>query len=98
MNIEQYCLLKIIEEAAEIQKVAAKMMQFGAESTDPNVHDSLTNIEELRLEANDLYGSLQALQTLVGHRINIRQDLIDAKVQKIMKYLSISKNLGKVHE
>lgn len=96
MNIDQYCFLKIAEECNEIAVECSKIMQFGPRSfnnLDPN---HIENIHRLRNELNDLMGVLEFTQEQCGFEYIPNREQIDAKKAKLLKYMSISRELGHV--
>jgi NTP pyrophosphatase (non-canonical NTP hydrolase) len=52
MNIEQYLLIKLMEEAAEVQQACAKALRFGLRSTNNGTKPS--NLESLQSEFKDM--------------------------------------------
>ncbi|AWD90461.1 nucleoside triphosphate pyrophosphohydrolase [Erwinia phage Cronus] len=96
MNIDQYCMLKIMEECNEIAVECSKIMQFGTRSFSPLDPAKTTNIERLRGELNDLLGALEFAEEQVGFKFVPNREQIDAKKAKLLKYAGISEELGHV--
>lgn len=106
MNLNQFLLLKLSEECAEVSQRALKQAQFGAEesqATNPfnqrEITDEmkLTNAQRLELEINDLYSIVHFLAML--NEVSDDTDFFDhfeAKKKKIRKYLTYSIELNKV--
>lgn len=94
MNLEQYLLIKLAEEASEIAQIALKCSQFGLDEVYPEA--GVPNHERLSGELNDLLGVLHMLNTEGGLGFEPCNGAVAKKVEKIKKYLSYSKELGKV--
>ena len=99
MDKRQYYLQKIAEEALEVATAAMKCIQFGNDSRDPNDPDSLSNIDHLVYEINDLNGSF-----LCAYAEDILRELPNfnheayVKANKIDKYYDLCVKLGTVKE
>lgn len=59
LSLEQFYLLKLMEECSEVAQQASKQMQFGHNAT--NLYN---NARMLRLEVNDLLAVLDVLMDL----------------------------------
>ena len=100
MNLVQFYLLKIAEEAGEVAHIALKAAQFGLSETEPG-----------RLESNAqrLHGELTDLSAMVHRLGSIQSEFffdigspdhmaIVNKLNKVEKYLSYSVELGMVND
>ena len=96
MNIDQYCILKIAEECNEIAIECSKIIQFGTLSCSPLDPAKITNISRLRGELNDLLGALEFAEEQAGFSFKPNREQIDVKKSKLLKYLTISRELGYV--
>lgn len=94
MTRQEHLLVIVMEEASEVAKAAAKALRFGLQnrSTDPSMR---TNAEAIEAEMMDLRAVIGMLETakalappLEGRR------LMNAKVEKVLKYLEVSKEKG----
>lgn len=95
MNLSEFLLLKVAEEAAEIGQMAAKTIQFTPEEVNHLAPDGPDNRTRLVSELNDLMGVL---------RLAVAKGLIPAdwqsghdqasKVVKVLKYALMCKKLG----
>lgn len=92
MNKEQYLLVKLMEEAAEVQQAASKALRFGLENTDPVT--GITNVDYLVSEIGDLYVAMNALESHAGISLYITNSILDAKLKKLEKFMRISAELG----
>lgn len=94
MKIEQFLLIKLMEECAELSQRASKTIQFGWDEKEPN--QDKTNIERLQNELDDLL----VMASLVGLDINLKEDKVVKKHDKILKYLEYSMKINeiKIHE
>ena len=94
MNVEQYLLTKLAEEASEVAKMALKVQQFGMDEVVPG--QPLTNRQRLHAELNDLNAAITMLNgdCDLGY---VRDELaVSFKVSKVDKFMRYSIRLGKV--
>jgi NTP pyrophosphatase (non-canonical NTP hydrolase) len=94
MTEEQYLLLVLAEECAEIAKVASKAIRFGLE----HVHDGTTNKQKLFEEFADLIAAYTKIEKVFNHpdqelRFRLMMAAKDEKLGKMMEY---SRSLGKL--
>lgn len=100
MKKNQYLLLKLMEECAEISHIASKQIQFGKDS-DNNGKYEKTNTARLREELLDLMVIVRELQLDKQIPVWSRKDFTEAKkakIEKMQKYLNASKRLGELPE
>jgi hypothetical protein len=95
MNSDQYLLICLIEECSEISQEcmeiaqrATKVLRFGIDETQPGKY--LTNRERLLAEIANLMGTLEA----IGLTEEIDRGAVEAKKEKIRKYMKYSEELG----
>ena len=94
MTTHEHLYLKLMEECAEVQQRASKLLQFGSEESQPG--DYQTNEMRLREELNDLLTVIDMVEQR-GFMMNGPERLhqhMDEKRQKIAKYLAYSQELG----
>jgi len=94
----EHLYVKLMEECAEVQQRASKLMQFTAGEKEPG--QDKTNTERLMLEIYDLMAVI-ALMDVYGLITLAEADLkahYTAKWQKIEKYLAYSQELGTVEK
>lgn len=96
MTVDQYCLQKIAEECNEIAIECSKIMQFGTHSYSPADPQQTTNVQKLRSELNDLLGTLEFAKEQCGFEFIPNDYAIAKKKEKLLKYMSISRELGYV--
>lgn len=94
MNREQYLLVKLAEESAEVGQIALKTAQFGLRERDPA--RTLDNLQRLHAELNDLLAVVNLLNLECGLAFEADVAAMEAKSAKISKYYKYSKELGKV--
>lgn len=94
MNVEQYLLMKLAEEATEIAHIAMKAMQFGLQEIYPEI--GTTNGDRLNGELVDLHGVLEMLQEGAFIVYDPCPHAIEDKKRKVRKYLKYSRELGMV--
>lgn len=94
MNIEQFYLMKLAEECAEVAQRALKAMQYGYDEKEPN--QSFTNKERLHQELDDLIAAFEQLNEKTNFDYHTNYYRVDQKKKKVRKYLKYSQDLGKV--
>lgn len=92
MNQEQYLLVKIAEEAAEIAQIALKSAQFGLDET----YQDIDNKGRLYKELDDLMCCVLALNNTIGTNFSyqINHENIRQKSIKLNEYSHYSAKLG----
>lgn len=95
MNTTQYLLSCLIEECAEVIQRATKAQRFGLEEIQPE--QSLSNRQRLAAELADLMGTIELLKE-DGVRLPIPAAAIEAKFDKVKKYMDYSRELGVLHK
>lgn len=110
MNTSEHLLTIAAEECMEIALEAAllaqrlsKALRFGLDETQPNNHESnrtriVQNYEKLLQEGNDLRGVLALLQLAPAQdtfeRVNVDNDAVLAKQEKVKRFLLYSSQCG----
>jgi hypothetical protein len=89
MNRAEHLLSIVAEEAVEVAQRATKALRFGIDEVQPG--QDHTNWERIEHEFHDL---IAALEMAHGRPLNIRRVLIDAKKEKVEKFLAYSAALG----
>ncbi len=89
-QIERLAIL--IEECAEVQQIACKILRHGYESHNPMVDDSPNNKRMLETEMGDLLFAIEWMQGKDVDATNVRYGAIDKK-HKIQRYLHHNKAL-----
>ena len=100
MKKNQYLLLKLMEECAELSHTASKQIQFGKDS-DNNGKYEKTNATRLQEELLDLLIVVRELQLDNQIPVWSRKDFTaakKAKLEKMQKYLNASTRLGELPE
>ena len=92
MNIEQYLLTKLAEEASEISQIALKAQQFGM--SEVMAGQPLTNAERIYAELNDLVAILEMLDCNSPFRFVPSSEAIAQKKSKVLKYAKYTHELG----
>ena len=83
MNRQEHLLIKLIEECAEVQKAAAKALEFGLENKNPDTR--LSNAKEIAHELDDVMAIVQMLRP--GFTWIIDYDAIAMKKAKVERYM-----------
>src|SRR5688572_33089095 len=98
MTKKELLLVKLIEECAEVSKVATKYLRFGAESKGPKEDD--TNKDLLLQELLDIWAIWQYIteEGMVDSPEEIMDELTWERIQRIDQYLEVSKKLGTLTE
>lgn len=99
MNRLEYLLTCVMEEAAEMQQMAAKSQRFGLDSFNPYEPKQANNEFQLLKEFEELKAVMEMLQPFTGklpdgHAQRIR----DEKKERVEKFILISKELGNYHD
>lgn len=92
MDMYQFLLIKLAEEASEVAQIALKTAQFGPSELCPGL--TLTNVARIHEELNDLLGIVSMLNEMASFDFEEGDHL--AKKAKVMKYLQYSVDLGQV--
>jgi hypothetical protein len=90
MNRQEHLLVILAEECNEVAQQAAKALRFGI---DEQRDLPTSNRERLLHEYNDLMAVVEMLQD-EGIYLRAQGTLIEAKKEKVEKYLKYSKELG----
>lgn len=94
MEVKDYLLACISEEAGEITQAVGKAHRFGLLDKNPN--SDMTNWVELRKEIHDLIGAYEMLCDEFDRVETIDRELVDAKKVKIEHYMNYSAGLGRL--
>ncbi len=86
MNETQYLLICVTEEGCEVGERACKANRFGFADIEPGYHED--NRRRLEREIADLMGTARMLG------LEIREEDIVAKIEKLKKYMDYSRQLG----
>lgn len=97
-NLDEYLLICLAEECAEIQQRVTKALRFGLFEFEPG--QPYNNIQRLRDEINDLYGVLELTNEHDSDLIlaKIDRKAVDAKKDKVLKYMEYSRDQGTLEE
>jgi len=107
MNKQQFLLLKLAEECAEVAQRASKQIQFGKDERQKDhaphgaIAESKSNSERLREELLDLlsiWTMLEDIREISKWTIEEAVEAHDKKKQKLQKYLDLSYSLGQLPE
>jgi NTP pyrophosphatase (non-canonical NTP hydrolase) len=94
MNVTEYLLACLAEEAGEVSKEAIKCIRFTADHVAPGY--SKSNLERLGKEYTELIAIKELLDEF-GINIQVNpEDLIRKKI-RTMHYMDISANMGTVN-
>lgn len=93
MNLEQFLLICLIEECAEVAQRATKALRFGTKEVQPGQY--LDNFQRLSDELNDL---LTVMDLMIEHdktdAIRIDQAAQNAKAIKLLRFAAYSVQQG----
>jgi hypothetical protein len=94
MDIEQFLLCKIAEEAAELAQIALKAQQFGLSE---RYNNGPSNAERMAAEYTDLVACVAMLNVhLDGVKITATMAGMDQKAERVKEYAWYSASLGKI--
>lgn len=96
MDLEQFLLGRVAEEAAEVAKAALKAQNFGLHAK--HTTDTTTNLQDLIAETNDLLGVLNALAVATGEDLSQvgNDDAIKRKIRKVLRWIEVPIRSGRV--
>lgn len=86
MNETEYLLTVVAEESSEVGQRACKAIRFGLSEIQPGQQED--NKRRLEREVADLMGTARILG------LEIREEDIIAKIEKLKKYMDYSRQLG----
>ncbi len=95
MNKQQYLLICLAEECAEVIKVVNKALRFGLENGYPGT--CRTNLVDLNNELNDVLAVVETLDK-EGVKLSINDDKLIAKQKKVYEYMEYSRNIGVIND
>ena len=107
MNKQQFLLLKLAEECAEVAQRASKQIQFGRDESQKDHAptgapvESKSNSERLKEELLDLlsiWSMLEDVNEISKWTIEEAVESHDKKKIKLQKYLDLSYSLGQLPE
>lgn len=93
MNILENLLVTLMEECAEVQKAASKILRAGPDSNINGTRPT-TNLEELFNELQDLYGTVAELAENGLDIGTYDPAMIEAKQKKLRHFIAVSRSLG----
>lgn len=96
MNLLQHYLTKLAEEGAEVSQIALKTQQFGPAEIMPG--QPLNNFERCHLELDDMQAMIEELNEKFGFGYTPNRERIEAKKEKVRKFLAYSVSLGMVSD
>ena len=92
MNNKQHLLVCLSEECAEVIHAASKCLRFSPEDKHPL--KASTNIEDLKLELNDLISVIQMLQEVFPEELTFDKSHIAFKKEKVLHYMDYARTIG----
>jgi len=92
MNNQEYNLIKVIEECAEVQEACSKILRFGMYSTNPSTQES--NLDKLRSELGDLTVAVQLLEENMGLELETSDYGLGLKLDRFLKFRELSVEIG----
>jgi len=95
MKREEHLLVILAEECSEVAKETAKALRFGLDDKEPG--QEKTNREKIAAEFNDLFAVMNMCldEGILTDSDILVIDEMEAKKQKVEKYLKYSKSVGK---
>lgn len=91
MNLSEYLLTKLGEEANEVGQRTSKAQCFGLDEKQEG--QDLTNAERLNYELNDLFATLDILHEYGIFKFRADLDAQARKKKKILKYMIYSRDV-----
>ena len=96
LSEEQYYLLKLSEEAAEVSQMVSKTIQFGLDEVFAPIGQ--TNQERLQNEINDFLAVIEVLNEKFGFSFSADAQKISAKKEKMHAYFLYSQECQQSHQ
>jgi len=94
MTKEEFLLVNLIEECAEIQHAASKAIRFGSN----NEYFGVTNMQKLDEEFNDLLAIIELLKEAKGMKGLHDTERIDYHKRKVIRNMKLLIEEGRVSE
>lgn len=96
MKLEEYVLIKLMEECAEVQHICSKILRFGRDNYHPSDDNKTSNADLLN---SDLYDLINAVQRVIHIVPGVRMPygvVITALpgILTDLKYEDVSRELG----
>lgn len=95
MQIKDYLLVSIGEEAGEVQQAVGKALRFGLLDVNPKLPNAATNWVQLRTEIHDIIAVYEMLCNEFDRVETLERDLIEAKKTKVLKWMQYADSLGR---
>jgi superfamily II helicase len=92
MNRTEHLLACLAEECTEVGQRALKAQRFGVSEIQPG--QTLDNFERMFMEFTDLCAVMEMLQKEIGVRRLVRMPEVDAKKEKVEKYMLYAESQG----
>jgi hypothetical protein len=96
MNVHEHFIVVLMEELAEMQQAAAKILRFSAKHQFES-YDG-TNQENLESELVDVLAALNILQALIGLKINLSKEALDKAIERKFNMFKKSIELGTIFD
>lgn len=96
MNLEQYLLVCIMEEASEVAKAASKMLRFGVHDTHST--QQVSNFENFNAEYNDMLASIELATILCNVNVAYNPEAVARKKNRILHFMQDSVARGAVDQ
>jgi hypothetical protein len=96
MTRDEHLLVKLLEEAAEVQQRVTKALNFGIDEVQPE--QEMTNEQRIVEELNDFIAVVEMLQEAHVLKTALSKAAQTAKKRKVEHYLEYSRSLGRLSE
>jgi hypothetical protein len=94
MNMQEYLLVCLSEECAEIQKAAMKAIRFGIDKGNPFKENFVSNRQDIEHEISDLLTVVEILNSENIIHMKLDRAYAKRKKRKIHKYIDVSISCG----
>jgi NTP pyrophosphatase (non-canonical NTP hydrolase) len=91
MTRKEHLMVCLVEECNEVIHALSKCLRFGPHEIWPKMNE--TNIERVRVELNDLI-AVAAMLVDEGFDLDLDSGEIEAKKEKVEKYIKYAQSLG----
>lgn len=98
MTTDEYLLVTLIEECAEVQQAATKILRFGNDSSNPKLPFCVDNLAHIKNELHDLRVVLEMLDTSKKLRCRYDEDKLAVRRNKKLHYMEVSRTFGRIKD
>jgi len=95
LNKEEYLLICMMEECAEITKELSKTLRFGVNDWNPHDPTKKPNMQKIQEEVTDLLGTIEAINETKFFTVVLNENTTAKKI-KLEKYMKYARERGRL--